>query len=175
MSGHVLAVFSGIFASLASIFSKLALTNDVHALDRHIFGVFCTTEDNVDCFPVRLSPFILQIFTYALVIIEYSYAFCIYVCVATSGPRTRTHTLVPCTQCPRVQVFILLRGVMLCLMLGSNGVMLTTFAKAMQRCNSTAEAVSANSAANFILTVSTTAPSSSCLTWNMQETFCIII
>ena len=47
---------------------------------------------------------------------------------------------------------------MLCLMLGSNGVMLTTFAKAMQRCSSTAEAVSANSAANFILTVSSTAP-----------------
>ena len=58
MSGQVLAVSSGIFASLASIFSKLALSNDVHALDRHVFGVFCTTEDNVECFPVRTSsPF----------------------------------------------------------------------------------------------------------------------
>ena len=63
-----------------------------------------------------------------------------------------------CSLCPRVQVFLLLRGTMLCLMLGSNGVMLTAFAKAMQRCGSTAEAVSANSAANFILTVSSTAP-----------------
>ena len=52
---------------------------------------------------------------------------------------------------------------MLGLMLGSNGVMLTTFAKAMQKCNSTAEAVSANSAANFILTVSTTVPQTACI------------
>ena len=53
---------------------------------------------------------------------------------------------------------------MLCLMLGSNGVMLTSFAKAMQRCNSTAEAVSVNSAANFILTVSAYHRT----TWNLK-------
>lgn len=53
MSGQVLAVFSGIFASLASIFSKLALSNDVHALDRRVLGTLCTTEDNEECFPVR--------------------------------------------------------------------------------------------------------------------------
>ena len=53
MSGQVLAVFSGIFASLASIFSKLALSSAVHALDRHVLSTFCTTEDNEECFPVR--------------------------------------------------------------------------------------------------------------------------
>lgn len=53
MSGQVLAVFSGVFASLASVFSKLALSSDVHALDRHVLSTFCTTENNDDCFPVR--------------------------------------------------------------------------------------------------------------------------
>lgn len=53
MGGQVLAVFSGIFASLASIFSKLALSSSVHALDRHVLSTFCTTEDIEECFPVR--------------------------------------------------------------------------------------------------------------------------
>ena len=53
MSGPVLAVVSGIFASLASVFSKLALSSDEHALDRHVLSTICSTENNEECFPVR--------------------------------------------------------------------------------------------------------------------------
>ena len=124
--GFSVAACSGVFAALASVFSKAALEDGGKlvrpALCPWIQDEYC---DTVSCH--------------------------VYTCKEMCTSRCTHVVKINC-----FQVVLLARVILLALMLLSNAFMITLFVRSMQYCSSTAEATVINNAANLLTTVSYT-------------------